>query len=83
MPVLGNVAFTFHVKLAELASDLEDLTPRRARSRLLVRSCLLRSTVLGLMMPMVRSADFTLSDEGYYLNSARQFGGAHRIWTLT
>ena len=33
-------------------------------------------------MPMVRSADFTRSDEGYYLNSARQFGGAHRILCL-
>ena len=35
MLVLGaKGAFTFHVKSAELAFDLEDLTPLRARSRL-------------------------------------------------
>ncbi len=37
MPVLGTkVAFTFHVKLAELAVDLAVVKPRRARSRLFV-----------------------------------------------
>ena len=77
MPVLRHkVAFTFHVKSAELAVDLVDLTPRRASSRLSVRSCLLRPEVLGLMVPMVRSADFTRSDEGYYL-ILRASSGAH------
>jgi hypothetical protein len=45
MLVLGaKGAFTFHVKSAELAFDLEDLTPPRARSRLFVR---LRLTIRG------------------------------------
>ena len=42
-----------------------------------VRSRFLRSTVLGLMMLMVRPADFTRSDEGYYLKILRASSGAH------